>query len=211
MFLRKSDETTGDLQAIASSTAHPGVDSKGDPKVGFLTEGWSGSAWNPPMNQWMDSGTVGDRLPFGRCQETCGSQQPRYPVVWFTNPFPHFLLGVSGPNQELAPVHRQRNQDTGPPEEVRFQGAKSRDARCVELKLEWRLDLFDLRIEEKQVSYNSVYECSSVEPCKFVVLDVESEPNSALGGKRQAMASEERAGIGHGLPSGKGFFKTRSI
>ena len=163
------------------------------------------------MNQWMDSGTVGDRLPFGRCQETCGSQQPRYPVVWFTNPFPHFLLGVSGPNQELAPVHRQRNQDTGPPEEVRFQGAKSRDARCVELKLEWRLDLFDLRIEEKQVSYNSMYECSSIEPCKFVVLDVESEPNSALGGKRQAMAAEERAGIGHGLPSGKGFFKTRSI
>jgi len=64
----------GDLQAIASSTAHPGLDSKGDPK------------------------------------ETRGR-----------------------PNQELAPVHRQRNQDTG---------------------------------------------------------------------KRQAMATEERAGIGHGLPPG---------
>ena len=69
-------------------------------------------------------------------QETCGSQQPRYPVPWFTNPFPSFPLGFSGPNQELAPVHCQCNQDTGPPErEVRFQGAESRDARCVESKL----------------------------------------------------------------------------
>ena len=66
-------------------------------------------------------------------QETCGSQQPRYPVPWFTNPFPAFP-GFSGPNQELAPVHRQCNQDTGPERDVRFQGAKS-DARCVELKL----------------------------------------------------------------------------